>query len=343
MRRAYLLLLLGVPLLFLFASCSPPPNFWEEAKPKQKRVLVSFPPLYAITSAVAGDDAYVLSMLTGKGPHDYDGGPTDLFMLNKADLLIYNGLTLDDTFVKRMRDSHRNSKLAVLNVGEALEEEDHERAEKNKKAKVKLPALLLSGDGEEHVHADGEVHRHGEFDPHVWLGPDQAIAMTEIIAAKLGDIDPEHKKGYEKRAAAFIEELKKLKADGKAALRDKKNKNIVTMHESLRYFAQGFDVKIVGSIQLQPGMDPDAVKMKDLIELCIKDGVRVIAVEPQYKRAPAETLQRSLKEKNHDVEIVEIDPLETVEVPAGKKHNPDPGYYLKKMRENFEKLAKALP
>src|ERR1700722_18049843 len=115
MRRAYLLLLLGIPLLALFGGCSPPPDFWEEAKPKQKRVLVSFPPLYAITYAVAGEDTYVLSMLTGKGPHDYDGAATDLFMLNKADLLIYNGLTLDDTFVKRMRNSHSNKNLAVLN------------------------------------------------------------------------------------------------------------------------------------------------------------------------------------------------------------------------------------
>src|ERR1035438_4671618 len=100
MRRTYLLSLLGIPLLFL-TCCSPPPDFWEEAKPKHKRVLVSFPPLYAITHAVAGDDAYVLSMLTGKGPHDYESAATDLFMLNKADLLIYNGLTLDDNFVKR--------------------------------------------------------------------------------------------------------------------------------------------------------------------------------------------------------------------------------------------------
>src|SRR5471030_2480111 len=103
MRRTYLLVLLGIPFIFL-STCSPPPNDWEEAKPSQKRVLVSFPPLYAITHAVAGDDAYVLSMLTGKGPHDYDGAATDLFMLNSADLLIYNGLTLDDGFIRKMRE-----------------------------------------------------------------------------------------------------------------------------------------------------------------------------------------------------------------------------------------------
>jgi zinc transport system substrate-binding protein len=343
MRRSYLLLLLGIPLLAFLKGCSPPPDFWQEAKPNQKRVLVSFPPLYAITHAVAGDDAYVLSMLTGKGPHDYDGAATDLFMLNKADLLIYNGLTLDDVFVDRMLKSHRNKSLAVLNVGAVLEKEDRERDEKNEKLKDKLPDILLPTGGEEHVHKDGEQHQHGAHDPHVWLGPDQAILMTETIAAKLGEIDPDHRKNYDKRAAKFIEELKKLKDDGRDLLKDKKHKNIITMHEAFQYFAQGFGVKIVGTIQLKPGMDPDAAKMKELIELCKKHDVKVIAVEPQYSRASAESLQRSLKAKGLEVAIVELDPLETSPVPAGKKHNPDPGYYLQKMRENVAALAKALP
>jgi ABC-type Zn uptake system ZnuABC Zn-binding protein ZnuA len=339
MRRTYPIVSFGVSAILLaglLTSCTPAPNVWIEAKPDQKKVLVSFPPLYAITHAVAGEDAFVLSLLTGKGPHDYDGAPSDIFMVNKADLLIYNGLTLDDVFVKHMRDSHSNKSLSVLNVGAELTEKDHERAKK------KQPPILLQGDGEEHVHADGEKHKHGDLDPHIWLGPDQAIAMTEVIAAKLSEIDPPHKKGYEARAANFIEELKKLKAEGKAAFKDKKNKNIITMHEAFKYFAHNFDIKIVDSIQLKPGMDPDAAKTKELIDLCKVHHVKVIAVEPQYSRAPAESLQRSLKTKGIDVTIVELDPLETASAVEGKQ-TPDPGYYLKKMRANIDTLAKALP
>lgn len=336
MRRTYLLLFLGIPLLQMLPGCSAPPDFWAEAKSNQKRVLVSFPPLYAITTAIAGEDAYALSMLTGTGPHEYDPAPNDLIKLNKADLFIYNGLSLDDAFVHRMLQSHRNKGLAVLNVGAALEKEDHEREEK------KEPGILIDNDEKEHDHGDHK-HKHGEHDPHVWLGPDQAMFMTEIIAAKLVEIDPEHKKGYEKRKTEFLKELQKLKADGLEKLKDKKNKSIVTTHEAFGYFAKAFDVKIVGSIQLRPGMDPDAVKMKELIELCQKDKVRVIAKEPQYSGAPAEALKRNLKAKGVEVEIIDLDPLETAPVAAGKKYNPDPGYYLKKMRENIDTLAKALP
>jgi zinc transport system substrate-binding protein len=335
MRRSYVIVLLCLAILpFTLVSCGKTPNYWAEAKPNQKKILVSFPPLFAITHAVAGDDAYVLSMLTTQGPHDYDGAPTDLFKVNKADLFIYNGLTLDDLFVDKMKLNHTNQALVMLNVGAVLEKKHDQNKDDH---------LLLEGE-QEHDHGDGEKHKHGKYDPHVWLGPKQAIEITNIIAAKLSELDPAKKKGYEERAGKFIDELRKLEAYGKGKFKDKKNKKIITMHEAFDYFADAFDVKIVETIQKKPGMDPDSAGQAKLIELCRKeDGPRVIAVEPQYSTAQAKALQESLKNRKVDVEIVMLDPLETAEVPRGKMFNPDPGYYLNKMRENIDRLSEALP
>ena len=166
--------------------------------------------------------------------------------------------------------------------------------------------------------------------------------MTQIIRDKLIEIDPEHKDGYEKRAAGFIKELEKLQDEGKSLLKNKKNKNIITMHEAFDYFAKGFGIKIVDSIQKRPGDDPDAAAMAELVKLCQEKKVAVIAVEPQYSRAQAETLQATLKGKGVEVQIITLDPLETAPTAKGK-NNPEPGYYLQKMRENINTLAKALP
>src|SRR5688572_26523739 len=93
----YLIIASGFTLMPLLAvGCTAPPDPWKEAKPGQKRVLVSFPPLHSITSAIAGDKAYVLSLLTVQGPHHYEATPMDAFKANKADVFIYNGLTMDD-------------------------------------------------------------------------------------------------------------------------------------------------------------------------------------------------------------------------------------------------------
>ena len=233
MRRPYLL----CPLLFSIAlgssGCTPAPDFWVEAKPSQNKILVSFPPLYCITHAVAGDDAYVLCLLTSQGPHDYDGGPTDPLKVADADLVISNGLGLDDAFVDKMLRAARTSPK-TLNVGAVME--------KN---------ILHEDKG--HLHDDGKIHIHGQHDPHIWLGPEQAIAMTRIIAGKLADIDPAHKEGYAEREEKFIEELKKLEEHGKTAFKDKTHKNIVTMHESFGYFVKPFGLTVVRPIQAKPG------------------------------------------------------------------------------------------
>jgi ABC-type Zn uptake system ZnuABC Zn-binding protein ZnuA len=116
---------------------------------------------------------------------------------------------------------------------------------------------------------------------------------------------------------------------------------MVTMHESFGYFAEAYGLEIVGSIQRIPGLDPDLATRQRLVELCKKENVSVIAVEPQYSQAQAESLQTTLKKAGVDVAIVVLDPLETCDVERGKT-NPDPGFYLKKLRENIDTLAKAL-
>ena len=68
----------------------------------------------------------------------------------------------------------------------------------------------------------------------------------------------------------------------------------------------------------------------------------VIAAEPQYSKAGAEVLQKHLKTAGLSVTLAEVDPLETAPV-AGKDGNPDPTYYMKRMKQNIDDLAKALP
>ncbi len=322
---AYVLVITG----FVLATngCSPKPDVWKHAKPNQKKVLVSFAPLYCFAHAVAGDDAYVLSLLTTQGPHDYEGTPTDLFKINEADLYIYNGLTLDDVFTDKMLRNHKNRNLISMAVGDVMLKKHSDLIIKDKPIK----------------HKHGDVwHEHGAQDPHIWLGPTRAKAITEIIAAKLGDIDPANAAKYEKRAGEFAKKLDELKAYGDAAFKDKKSKNFLSMHDSLRYFGREFlGLENVDSIQVLPGIDPDQVKIANLIALCKEKNIRVIAMEPQYSGKVPELIRNAVKKHGIDLTIIEIDPLETAQ--AMSNGNPDPEFYYKKMRENIDTLAKALP
>jgi zinc transport system substrate-binding protein len=308
----------------VFPGCGKHEDPWESVPGGPPRVLVSFTPLYCFTKAVAGDDVKVLSLLTTIGPHDHKPTADDALAARKADLFLVNGLDLDDFVTRVANNSGNPNKDLIKKVGDAIpedklihtEEEDPKEKEKGKK----------------------HDHEHGEHDPHVWLGPDTAILMVKEICKLLQEKDPSRKKTYQDNADAYVKKIQQLHADGLKALKNVKNKKFVTNHESFRYFARAFGLTVLDSIQTQPGVTADAGQMAKLIKLCEDEKVRVIAVEPQYSRAGAEALRDNLKGKKLDVEIIELDPIET----AADRASLTPNYYLEKMKANIDTLVKHL-
>jgi len=316
--------LLGLMFLALLnAGCSKPDR-WKEVPGGRTKVLVSFPPLYCFAKNVAGEQARVLSVLTTQGPHDYQPTAAEAVLAREANVLFYNGLELDDVILK-IANSSGNKNLVTVAVAEAIP--------KNQR----LP-MAAHDHAHGHAHAGHDHHHHGEFDPHVWLGIPQAIAMVEKISATLQTIDKANEAKYAERAAKYIDELKALQKYGKDKLAGKMNRKLVTMHESLGYFAKSFDLDIVGSIQLRPNVDPDAAGMANLVKICKDKDVRVIAVEPQYPKGPAHTLQTELARHKLAVSLVEIDPFETAETGVLNEK-----MYIEVMKKNIDKLAKSLP
>ena len=314
-RRVFgwsVLLSLATCLAFMSPGCRKAQDAWPSAG--KTRVLVSFPPLYCFTKNVVEATTRTCRFLTAQGPHDYHWNKQDVDTAQKADLVLINGLGLDE-WINKFPKIHE-----VFEVAE------------------KLPAgqlKAMSG-----AHKDDE-HGHGDKDPHVWLGPPQANEMVQAIAVKLGEIDPGHKKKYEERAEAYGKELNKLLEHGKAAFKDKKSRSIVATHDSLQYFADAFGLKVVGNIQPQASVEADSRKLTGLVETCKEHNVSVIAIEPQYSKGPAEALRNQLEKLGLKVELVEVDPLETAPAAPGKT-DPDPAYYLEHMYRNIDNLAKAL-
>lgn len=325
-RKCSILCLIGaLCLLFLPLACNKP-NVWKNVPGGSMKVLVSFPPLYCFAKNILGDEAKVVSLLTTQGPHDYQATANDSILAREANIFFYNGLSLDD-FVTRIANAAGNSKLVLDPVADALP----------KKLLLKMAADHDHGHAHDHGDEHGH-HHHGEYDPHVWLGIPQAIQMVEQISTKLQAVDPKNKETYAARAKDYISEIEKLQEYGKKKLEGKKNRQLVTMHESLAYFANSFDLEIVGSIQLRPNVEPDQRSTAELVDLCKKKDVRVIAIEPQYRPGSAEALKRELARQGVKVELIHIDPIETAD-----SNNLNANLYVNVMKQNIDNLAKALP
>jgi zinc transport system substrate-binding protein len=319
-------LLLGlVPMIALvaFPGCGGGDPVWDANRPGPK-VVVSFAPLYCLAANVAGPDAHVKNVMTTTGPHDFNPTDNDARLLAKADLLLINGLELDNALAETLKRGSGNRNLAILDLGKSIPE-----------------SQLLQGECHHDHHGHDKPHSHG-IDPHVWLSPEMAVLMTQAIRDKLIEMDPSHADGYQQRAADYIAKLQSLHADGKAMLKDKKDRKVVTFHEALNYFARSFDLKIAGVVQKKPGVEPNVDEIRELVKMCEKEQVRLIAVEPQYGRdssakAILDELRRSKTANLADAALVELDPLETVSPSA-----LSPDWYEKKLRSNLEALRDAM-
>lgn len=304
-----------VPVVLL--GCGGKESVWPD-RPGPK-VVVSFAPLYCFAVNVAGDDAVVKNMMAATGPHDFQPTDTDARLVRHADLFLINGLELDTAKADALKKGSGNTNLRVVGLGD------------------RIPESSLKKGVCYHMLKPGETHDHG-WDPHVWLGPDQAVVMVEAIRDALKQADPPHADGYDRRAAEYVAKLRKLKADGLDLLKTKTDRKIVTQHESLGYFADAFKLEVLGVVQQKPGSEPTRGELNELVKKCVENHARLLAVEPQFSPQAADTIVKELRQRGvSDAGTVEIDPLETC-----RPDELDAGWYERKMRANLEALAGAM-
>ena len=107
------------------------------------------------------------------------------------------------------------------------------------------------------------------------------------------------------------------------------NKNIITFHEAFEFFAEEFNLNVVGVIEREPGTYPSAGEVAEIIDKIKQVNAKAIFVEPQYSRSAADTISKETK-----VPIYVLDP-----VVSGEYENDA---YEKIMRENLKNLKEAL-
>jgi ABC-type Zn uptake system ZnuABC Zn-binding protein ZnuA len=228
------------------------------------KVITTTTVIAALAEEVAGEHGQVASILPpGTDPHTFEPSPDQAGAVAEADVILANGIGLDDYLTDFVRAANPDVPINVVTEG-----------------------VELLGSGEEH--ADHEVEGaaegdHGSFDPHVWQDPLRVQQMVTNIAEALAAADPAHAEDYQRNAAAYNAQLDELDAEIRAMFGPvpAANRKIVTNHESLAYFADRYELELVGTVI--PGAyadrEPSAHDIAELVELIESSGVRAIFAE----------------------------------------------------------------
>lgn len=215
-------------------------------------VVVTTSILGDITSNVLrGDGTIDVLIPAGTDPHDYQASARQIAGLQRADLVIANGIGLEQGMVDVL-DAARSDGVNILIVGDSLD------------------PLPFHGAAEDTA-----------LDPHVWLDLDRVATMARLIAEGLaildGDVD------WQARAEAYAEELSEADAAVRATLASvgESRRRLVTNHDSLGYFASRYGFEILGTVI--PGGStlaaPSSAELGRLVALILAEGSPAIFTE----------------------------------------------------------------
>lgn len=235
------------------------------------RVLTSFYPMYDFACKIGGDCIDVTNMVpSGTEPHDWEPSTNDLKNLEKADVFIYNGADMEP-----WADDLLVSRSDTLHVVEASEN-----------------VKLRTTDGEhEHAHEHEDAdHHHGDFDPHVWLDPENAKIEMEAIRDALCAADPENSTVFQSNYEKYAAELDALDAEFREKLAPLPNRTIVVAHEAFGYLCDAYGLTQVGIEGLSPDSEPDPGRMAEVIDFVREHSISTIFFEELVSPKVAEAI-----------------------------------------------------
>ena len=283
-------------------------------------VLCTTFPVYQITRNVAqGREGIHLQLMLPAGmgcPHDYALTPQDMRKLAAAEVLVVNGLGLEEFLGAPVQAA--NPDLEIVDSAAGIQDllkydHDHHGVEEN------------------HDHAEhGHLHHHEGVNPHLFASPRMAARVALNVAGGLSKSDPEGAGVYFRNAQAYAARLKALADEMAAFGKTLRNNRIVQPHGIFDYLARDVGLEIVAVLQPH-GQEPSAAEMLELVRVIRAKQAGAIFAEPQYSAKVGETLARET-----GLPLAVLDPVAT-----GPDGAP-PDYYETVMRKNMEVLGATL-
>jgi ABC-type Zn uptake system ZnuABC Zn-binding protein ZnuA len=259
-------------------------------------VVTTVSPITDIAKNVAGTAAEVQGIIPeGIDSHTFEPTPQSAKLLSRADLILINGLHLEDPTLRLAEANHKDG-ARIFALG------DH--------------TINASG----YVYDFSFPRSAGKPNPHLWMDPAIALKYVELIRDQLVAADPKNAGTYRGNAGRYLSNLKRLdKAIAEAVdTVPPQNRVLLTYHDSFAYFARHYGMRVIGAIQPADFTEPSAREVASLINQIRSSHVPAIFGSEVF---PSPVLTQIARETGVKFE----DTLRDDDLP-GKPGDPDHSY-----------------
>ena len=226
-------------------------------------ILATTYPVYlfttAVTEGVEGVEVTRLIQQEISCLHDYTLTVNDMKAIEAADVIVMNGVGLEDF----MADALASSDAPVIDCSQGV-------------------ALLAALGHEVHDHDD-------EYDPHIWMDPERAAQMVWNVATVLSELDTMNGDLYTANASAAEA---RLQSEITGVEDPDDLAGLITVHDGFQYFAQATGLDLLKAIEEEEGAEASAAEIKEIVGLIGEYDIPAIFTEKNGSDATAQAISR---------------------------------------------------
>ena len=231
-------------------------------EPRRLRVVATTTILADITRQVGGDRITVHALLPPLAEvHGYEPTPADVTAIGGADVVVINGLGLEGWLERLITQANAGGKIVT--------------------ASERVEALVAESMCHDHAHGHGHAHGAPGSDPHAWLDARNGALYAEHIAEALAAADAPGADDYRAWSAIYAAQLRLVDAwiRREIAIVPEAQRVLITTHDSLRYFAHAYGLRVMPLRGTDAAHEPDAAALAALIGAVRAAGVRAAFLE----------------------------------------------------------------
>jgi zinc/manganese transport system substrate-binding protein len=284
-------------LFFLFTN-----NIYASLK-----IVTTTTDMESVVKKVGAEKVNVLAIARGtQDPHQLEAKPSFMVKMQDADLVIAQGIELEDAWLIPLINGSRNLKIKMsgsnyLDLGIQIDPIEKPKGEVSR--------------------AEGDVHPGGN--PHFQLDPIRLGKAALIIAKKLGELDQINKSFYEKNAEDFQREMNESTIKWQAVIASSGIKEVVSFHRDISYFCNRFNIKCELQLEPKPGIPPSASHLLKVINQIKERGIKLVLIENYFDASVGDKLK------------AEIPSLKIVTIPVSVGGEPN----IKNNHDLFERIV----
>ncbi len=274
-------------------------------------VATTVAPISSIARNVGGNRIRLRGIIPdATNSHTFEPSPSDAKTLAVADLIVVNGLHLEQP---------------TLNLAEASK-------------KPTTPVLML---GDNTITTDQWLfdfsfpESSGDPNPHLWMDVKYAERYAELMGGWFSEADPANASYYAANVAAYKARLEQLDALIRAGVATvpEQNRKLLTYHDSWAYWAREYGFTVIGAVQASDFSDPSPQEVANLIRQIRAEKVPAVFGSEVF---PSPVLEQIAKESGATF----IDQLRDDE-PPGDENAPE-HTYIGMLKKDMQVMIGAL-